>query len=106
MYDRVEKKVAIYTPTAFSPNNDGINDTFTLFAKESAVAQINYLRIFNRWGNLVFEQNYFAPNQLDLGWDGTFKGEHLNPGLFVWVAEVVYVDGRRQVLEDGVQLVR
>ncbi len=107
LFIRVDKtKVAIYAPTAFSPNNDGINDSFTLFANESAVTQINYLRIFNRWGNLVFEQNYFGPNQVELGWDGTFNGEHLKPGLFVWVAEVVYVDGRRRMLEGGVQLVR
>ena len=72
-----------YFPNAFSPNNDGINDYFEYkfrvpiddsdkYKNSSFVKSIN-LKIFNRWGNLVFETN-----ELDFKWDGTHRGERIS----------------------------
>ena len=45
----------IYIPNAFTPNGDGINDIFKAIAP--GIKQINYFKIFNRWGKLMFETN-------------------------------------------------
>ena len=95
----------VYAPNAFSPNNDAINDEFTLFAG-AQVAKINRLLIFDRWGALMYEQYNFEPNNLSIGWDGTHKGQPMNPGVFVWFAEVEFLDGQVELFEGGVTLVR
>jgi gliding motility-associated-like protein len=83
----------LYIPNIFSPNGDGINNVFTIFGDETQVQQINNLRIFDRWGNMVFENENVALNDLDAGWDGSFKGRPVNPGVFVYAIEVLMVNG-------------
>jgi gliding motility-associated-like protein len=85
---------------------DGDNAAFTLFAQDVSVAIIHKLQIFDRWGNNVFENRDFRPNDLRSGWDGTFRGEPVNPAVFVWYAEVELVDGRNILLKGDVTVVR
>ncbi|MCO6489898.1 MAG: T9SS type B sorting domain-containing protein, partial [Phaeodactylibacter sp.] len=101
----VEKGRGLYAPSAFSPNEDGRNDRYTLFTGPD-VAEIKIFRIFDRWGNLVFESTPFEPNIEDLGWDGTFNGEPMDPAVFVFYAEVEYVDGFTEVAEGDFVLLR
>ncbi|MBK7407770.1 MAG: gliding motility-associated C-terminal domain-containing protein [Saprospirales bacterium] len=84
----------IYVPNIFSPNFDGINDRLTVFAGKS-VRQINSLKVFSRWGELVFEQYNFPPNDPGFGWDGSFNGRKIQEGTFVWLAEIAYLDGEK-----------
>lgn len=81
----VDQTPDVYAPTAFSPNGDGVNDHFTLFAPEPIVL-IKRLDIFDRWGNLVFRGEGLMPNQESEGWDGTFKGKPLNQAVFAFKA--------------------
>ena len=103
----VEKPEDVYIPNAFSPNDDGYNDRFTVFAGPSVV-RVNYLRIYHRWGGSVFEADDLAPNDLSAGWDGRDRGsgQRLNSGVFVYLCEVEYLDGRKQLFEGDVLLVR
>ena len=101
----VEKARNVYGPTAFSPNNDAKNDEFTLFTGQQ-VARINSLQIFDRWGALMFEQFNFEPNNLSIGWDGRHKGQMMNPGVYVWFAEVEFLDGQVGLYEGEVTLIR
>ncbi|HZV70278.1 MAG TPA: gliding motility-associated C-terminal domain-containing protein [Saprospiraceae bacterium] len=73
----------IYIPTVFSPNDDGINDLLTPLADPS-VTIIEYFEIFSRWGDLVYSQSGFPPNQTNKGWDGTFDGKKVLPGVYVY----------------------
>ncbi|MCK5856304.1 MAG: gliding motility-associated C-terminal domain-containing protein [Bacteroidales bacterium] len=66
----------IYVPNAFTPNNDGKNDV--LFVKSNVAYEVDF-RIYDRWGELVFETT-----NLDNGWNGTFRGQNANPGVFVY----------------------
>ncbi len=100
---RVDRRVFI--PNAFSPNEDGNNDFFTVFA-DNAVVQVKSLRVFSRTGSLVYEASGFAPNNQGSGWNGTFRGQELDPGLFVYVAEIEFVDGRTEVFEGDVMLLK
>lgn len=96
----------IYIPNVFSPNGDGINDYFFLSSYPDAVSSVPYLRIYDRWGGLVYEGIERSPNQPEQGWDGRIKGEPINPGVFAWVAEVIFSDGRHATLYGDVTLVR
>ncbi|MEZ4959442.1 MAG: gliding motility-associated C-terminal domain-containing protein [Saprospiraceae bacterium] len=101
----VEKTYTVFAPNAFSPNNDGINDEFTLFSGAQATVVKTFL-IFDRWGNNVYEIYNMPLNDLEFGWDGRFKGKPLDPAVFVWLAEVEFVDGHVEMFEGGVTLVR
>jgi gliding motility-associated-like protein len=101
----VEKVRDVFVPNIFTPNQDGINDAATVFAGKS-VRQIKSFRVFSRWGELVFEQYNFPPNSPSLGWDGRFNGLGLPEGVFVWVAEVEYLDGVVSLEKGDVTLVR
>ncbi|MFN0177010.1 MAG: gliding motility-associated C-terminal domain-containing protein [Saprospiraceae bacterium] len=101
---QVSRKRYIYPPNIFSPNDDGENDRFTLYTK--GVREIRRLVIFDRWGEEVFLRKNFQPNDDSLGWDGTFRGSPLTPAVFVWAAEVEYIDGEVEVIYGDVTVVR
>jgi gliding motility-associated-like protein len=78
----------IYVPKAWTPNYDGHNDK--LFPMVANLRVIKYFRIFNRWGQLVFETNV-----LGQGWDGVFKGKPQGTDTYTWTAEAIGVNGRQ-----------
>ena len=78
----------IYFPTAFSPNNDGVNDFFTGFSGNENVI-ITSLEIFDRWGNMVFLAEKIKANHIESGWDGYFNGKLVDPGVYVFLAEII-----------------
>ncbi len=82
----IEHQTRILVPTAFSPNNDGMNDILTPVTLN--VTEIRRFAVYNRWGQKMFETN--ALNQ---GWDGRFKGQYQDVGVYVWVIEAVGKDG-------------
>ena len=82
----------VYLPNAFSPNGDGRNDYFTVYASTSNVQMVEELRIFNRWGALIFENKNFLPNDPKNGWDGTFKGKSMITGVYVYTTTVRFAD--------------
>jgi gliding motility-associated-like protein len=95
----------VYVPNAFSPNGDGINDEFYLQSGPN-VANIRLLRIFDRWGEFIFEADNFPPNDPSQGWDGRFRGQMMNTGVYVFFAEIEYLDGVVEVVKGDVTLVR
>ncbi len=102
----VEKGRRLYIPTTFSPNGDGINDVFYIFGSEAQISMIKKFAIYNRWGDVLQELTDIGPNDPTKGWDGRFKGSPVNPGVFVYVAEIEYVDGVMEVLTGDVTLMR
>lgn len=67
----------IWFPTAFTPNNDGLNDIFKAISKGKLV-DFN-LTLYNRWG-----QKIFTSNSIKDGWNGTFNGNFADAGIYVW----------------------
>ncbi len=101
----LDKNLDVYIPNAFSPNEDGINDL--LFIQTGGtVVNVNAFLIFDRWGETMFEGYNFKPDIPAWGWDGTLKGKPMNPGVFVYWAEVTYLDGTTGFFEGDVTLVR
>ena len=77
----------IYVPKAWSPNKDGHNDT--LYPIPVCIREVKFFRVFNRWGQLVFETNI-----LYQGWDGIFKGQPQVMDVYTWTLEAIGEDGK------------
>lgn len=101
----VNRSEEVYVPNAFSPNRDGTNDVFRVFAG-SSVQEIKDFQVYDRWGSQLFQQGPFAPNDFNAGWDGTSRGEELQAGVYLYFVEVVFIDGREAVFSGDVVLVR
>ena len=88
----VEKNRGVYIPNAFSPNADGSNDVHDVYSKMD-VRQIKSYRIFDRWGELIFQKNNIPRHYRNFGWDGKFKGKKMNTGVYIYAVEVEFIDG-------------
>ncbi|MEM9824266.1 MAG: gliding motility-associated C-terminal domain-containing protein [Bacteroidota bacterium] len=88
------EELRIYIPNAFSPNGDGTNDFFTVFSFEQTVSAISSMRVFNRWGALVYEAREIPPNVIGLGWDGRRNGELMQSGVYTYLIELELLDGQ------------
>ncbi|MCB0839629.1 MAG: gliding motility-associated C-terminal domain-containing protein [Bacteroidetes bacterium] len=94
-----------YLPSAFTPNGDGINDIFIVMGGEDLVL-IKNLSVFNRWGNLVYTATDIRANDLTQGWDGrTIHGPGAE-GVYIFVAQLVYDDGKARDVSGSVTLIR
>lgn len=102
----VDERAGIFVPNIFSPNGDGENDRFFIFANDANIREIRSFLVFDRWGEMVFEYYRFLPNNPAYGWDGAFRGKPLDPAVFVWFAEIELIDGRVEVLKGDVLLKR
>jgi gliding motility-associated-like protein len=101
----VESCREAYIPNAFSPNDDGRNDYFYI-QSNGDVERVLLLRIFDRWGGLLFEAKDSPPDVPGRGWDGTSGGKLLNPGTYVFLAHLAFRDGAMEIRQGEVMLVR
>ena len=101
----INKERNIYVPNAFSPNGDGDNDFFYIFADQS-VEEIKSFIVFNRWGESVFEVYGSQPNDPRWGWDGTYRGQPVNTAVYVWMAEVEFANGDVEIIKGDVVIMR
>ncbi len=89
----------IFIPNSFSPNRDGNNDI--LYVRSHSVEQIRIFRIFDRWGNLVFETN-----DINQGWNGLYRNSMVDPGVFVYYLEGTCPNGGDVFLKGNVTVIR
>lgn len=101
----VRKIRDIYIPNAFSPDFNGINDLFTIYGGKAA-ERILELRIYNRWGGLVYEGLMLPLNDETVGWDGQFRGRPLDPEVFAFYALIRFIDGEEIIYKGDIQLIR
>jgi gliding motility-associated-like protein len=81
------KDAQLFIANVFTPNGDGVNDL--LYVQGSGISRVKQFRIFNRWGEMVFEANNFAPNDPRFSWDGKVRGIPGPSEVYVYTAEVV-----------------
>ena len=94
----------VYIPNTFSPNNDGVNDVFYIRGK--GIAGIKSLRIFNRWGAVVFSKLNLSVNEPGAGWDGRYNGQPLTPDVFVYEAEIICDNNQIFPVKGNVTLIK
>jgi len=102
----LDKRPAVYVPNIFSPNGDGENDFFYIFAKPEGIVEVKSFLVFSRWGETVYAYQHFQPNDPAYGWDGVYRGLPMDPAVFTWFAEIEFIDGRTELFEGSVTLVR
>jgi gliding motility-associated-like protein len=94
----------LFIPNTFSPNGDGMNDV--LYPRGNGIYTIKTLKIFNRWGELVFEKNNFNANDPSSGWNGMFKGKICSPDVFVYMVEVFCENGTPFGFKGNISLIQ
>ncbi|HEY0677300.1 MAG TPA: gliding motility-associated C-terminal domain-containing protein, partial [Chitinophagaceae bacterium] len=96
---RVFDETKLTIPNAFSPNNDGINDVFRIQA--AGYFKINYLKIFNRWGQMIHESR-----DLNTGWDGRRNGSPLPVGTYYWILQGIDMNNKLLSRSGSLTLIR
>lgn len=94
----------VFIPNTFSPNGDGRNDIFLVRGKE--LTMIKSMRIFNRWGQLVFHKSNVSVNDPSVGWDGTFNGKPASPDVYIYTIEIVCENGATIPISGNITLLR
>jgi gliding motility-associated-like protein len=94
----------VFIPNAFTPDGDGYNDV--LMVRASGVAMVKSFRIFNRWGEVVFESANHPPNAIQYGWNGKIKGIAGGPDVFVYTAEVICENGSSYTYKGNVTILK
>ena len=89
----------IFVPNAFTPNGDRKNDV--IFPICVGITRLDYFRIYNRWGQLIF-----STNTINKGWDGTLGGRQQSSGTFVYMVQGEDITGRVITKKGALQLVR
>lgn len=90
----------LFVPNVFSPNGDNINDIFLPVIYCDKLVEYK-LQIFDRWGNLVFESN-----NKDIGWNGKFHSENMNPGVFAYVIQYQTPGSGKRIKTGDVTLIK
>ena len=101
----VVKKQPVFIANGFTPNNDGVNDRLYIQGAEAA-ERVVVLQVYDRWGEVVFDNRDTPLNDPESGWDGTFRGEDLNSGMYVWYTEVRFIDGSVLPYKGEITLIR
>lgn len=94
----------VFIPNAFTPDGDGVNDV--LIVRASGIATVKTFRIFNRWGEVVFERANFPPNNPNYGWNGSVKGKTGGPEVYVYTAEVICENGTGFTYKGNVSVIK
>jgi PKD repeat protein len=95
----------VFIPNAFIPQS-GAGSNEVLMVRGKGIKLVKSFRIFNRWGQVVFERANFTPNDKQYGWDGTIKGKLADPDVFVYTCEVVCENDVPFVYKGNVALLR
>ncbi|MET0463634.1 MAG: PKD domain-containing protein [Chitinophagaceae bacterium] len=97
------KDANFYIPNTFSPNGDGNNDRF--YPRGRGLYMIRSMRVFNRWGESVFENRSFSANDANAGWDGRYKGNRVQPDVYVYQIEIQCDNGETIKLSGNIALI-
>jgi gliding motility-associated-like protein len=98
------KESYILMPTAFTPNNDGLNDYYYPITR--GIKTIRKFTIFNRFGQAVFEARNFSPNEKSFGWNGQLKSKDQRSSVFVYVIEALCDQGETVYKKGSFVLIR
>jgi gliding motility-associated-like protein len=93
-----------FIPNTFSPNNDGSNDIFYL--RGTGIFRVKVFRIFNRWGEVVFENREIPVNNPAYGWNGNYKGKAAQPDVYIYQLEIICANGEVIKYSGNIALIR
>ena len=97
----------VFAPNVFSPNGDGLNDLYTIFTSNDTES-VNSFKIYDRWGEKVYEapSSFLPGDDFNHGWNGQVKGQDAPNDVYVYVAEITFIDGKTEVFSGDLTLAR
>jgi gliding motility-associated-like protein len=97
-------KSQVFIPNAFTPNGDGQNDVF--YPRGVSISTIKSFRVYNRWGEVIFEKTGININDENSGWDGSYGGTPQPPAVYVYIIDAICESGQEMVLKGDVTVIR
>jgi gliding motility-associated-like protein len=94
----------VFIPNTFSPNGDGTNEVF--YPRGTGLFKVKSLRLFNRWGEMIFERANFNANDPIYGWNGTYKGIKVDSDVFVYMIDIICDNNSVLTYKGNVALLR
>ena len=105
IYIKIDNDTKIFVPNVFSPNGDRQNDFFFAYG-DNSFSEILEFHIYDRWGQQIFEREHIPLNEEEFGWDGSFRGQFLNPGVYVYYIKAERIDGSQVQISGDLTLIR
>ncbi|MCB0549903.1 MAG: PKD domain-containing protein [Phaeodactylibacter sp.] len=103
----IDRERGIFIPNAFTPDGSGHNDVFRILSTNVGLVKVPVFRVFDRWGELMFEALDCPASELqNCGWDGNFKGQKAEQGVYTYYAELLFTDSFLRVAKGNVTLIR
>lgn len=94
----------VFIPNTFSPNADGSNDVF--YPRGSGLFRIKSARVFDRWGEIVYEKNDFNANDANAGWNGMFRGKMLTTDVYIYTFEIICDNNSTLIYKGNIALIK
>jgi gliding motility-associated-like protein len=94
----------LFIPNSFTPNGDGQNDIF--YPRGNGVSEIKSFRIYNRWGEKLFERSGILLNDASNAWDGSYNGAPPRPDVYVWIIDALCETGEPLFLKGDVTIIK
>jgi gliding motility-associated-like protein len=99
----LNKKFDIYVPNIFKPGSSQ-NGFFSVFA-DLAIPNVRNFNVYDRWGNALFSRDNMPTNDPTAGWDGSYRGQKMQPGVYVYYFVVDLPDGSEEVYSGDVTII-
>lgn len=99
-----DSESGFWMPNAFTPNEDEVNDV--IFPNGMNIDNVVYWRVYDRWGEKIYEVNDFDTNDKTVGWDGTYRSRALEANVYTYTAEVVFKNKKKQFYKGSFTLIR
>jgi hypothetical protein len=103
---RVKFNKGFTAPNIMNPGSSSGNNKFTLYPVFASIETIKSLGVYDRWGNKVFDVKDIPAGDPDYGWNGTFDGRDIQPGVFIWVADVLYKDNTSEIVTGDITIIK
>lgn len=97
-------KNQVFIPNSFTPNGDGQNDVF--YPRGSGISTIKAFRIYNRWGELLFERTNININDVSNAWDGSYQGSQPRPDVYVYLIDAICDTGEPIFIKGDVTIIK
>ena len=94
----------VFIPNTFSPNNDGVNDWF--YPRGIGLFKIQGMRIFNRWGEMVFQKANLFPNDPFSGWNGKYNGKLQTSDVYTYIIEIICENSEILTYKGNITLIQ
>ena len=94
----------VFIPNTFTPNGDGQNDVF--YPRGKGISQIKSFRIYNRWGQLLFERSDISINDAANAWDGSYLGSMPRPDVYVYIIDAFCDTGAPINIKGDVTIIK